>query len=666
MAYSVWCRLLGALLAFSSVGSMPVLAQAGGDNPGADLYAIDGNALASADIDGPPLDASEAEDTEVDLQTVDPVTVTARGTVAHVPSALATEYVSWQDSVGAPVDFQDLITRVPGVGSTGQNGLFETFSIRGSGGNGILVLVGGMPITAQRRAGVPVAFVEPSLLGAINVTRGPATVHFGPGALGGAISIEPRWFDQAKASVGYASSGNETSVMAGYGNESFSIAAARHRAGDSEAANGTPLNSSFDRISASLQYRARLGDFAFDALLLPSQTDDIGKSNNRFPARDTTYPEDDHVLGRLRLQHDNGFSASVYAHDQSLLTFNQRPGSADTFAYIESFDYGTTVQQMLQRGDFNYNFGVEYLGRRDVNGFDARGSLSNRSFSLRDASEDAWSLFGLADWQVSPQLGLEFGARHSTIDQAQAGAEASDSDQAYTLGAAWTPTERSRWTLSLASGYRFATLEERYFTGITAVGEIVGDPNLSTERSRGIDLGYGWQSGDFDGVIHIWQTRVDDLIQLFQIEGDINGYTNIGSAKLHGAEGSLGWSATSSLSLRAGATLVRSKDEMTGDPLYGSPPLTATLEARYEFTDVTLGAFYTHRWAMDRPGFDELERHAVDILDLDLNWRIGESWKLQLYLRNALNEDYFATADELSTFGQERSVGFNLVWSATN
>jgi iron complex outermembrane receptor protein len=291
-------------------------------------------------------------------------------------------------------------------------------------------------------------------------------------------------------------------------------------------------------------------------------------------------------------------------------------------------------------------------------------SLSNRSFSLRDASEDAWSLFGLVDWRITPELALEFGARHTSIDQTQTGAEASDSDQAYTLGAAWTPTERSRWTLSLASGYRFATLEERYFTGITAVGEIVGDPNLSTEQSRGIDLGYAWQSGTLDGVIHVWQTRIDDLIQLFEIAEDVNGYTNIGSAKLHGAEGSVGWSATSNLSLRASATLVRSKDELSGDPLYGSPPLSASLEARYEFTDVTLGAFYTHRWAMDRPGFEEVERDAVDILDLDLHWRIDDRWNLQLYLRNALDEDYFATADELSTFGQERSLGFNLVWNA--
>ena len=547
--------------------------------------------------------------------TSEAVTVTARGTAADLPSALATDIITWQDSLGAPSDFQDLITRMPGIGATGQNGLFETFSIRGSGGSGILVVVGGTPVTAQRRAGVPVAFVEPSLLGEINVTRGPATVHFGPGALGGAISIEPRWFEGSTVSGGYASSGDDLTLMGGFGGESFSVGAARHQANDSEAADGTPLNTSYERDSASLQYRTRIGDFAVDGLLLPSRTDNIGKSNSRFPARDTTYPQDDHTLGRLRLRHDNGFEISIHGHDQSLLTYNQRPGSADTYAYVESLDLGSTVQQVFHVGDFTHNIGAEFLGRRHVNGFDARGTLSNRTYSLRDAEENSWSLFGLSDFNLTPELALELGVRFSSLRQQQRGASADDSDSAFTAGALWTPTDSSRWTLNLSSGYRFATLEERFFSGVTPQGEIVGNPDLSSEGSLGVDLGYAWHSGNWGTEIHVWQTQVDDLIQLFAIQPGVNGYTNVGNAKLHGGEGVLTWSPTSDLTLSASGTVVRSKDRRTGDPLYGSPPPTATLEAKYDFGDFTFGAFYSHRWAMRRPGFEEVARDAVDLVE---------------------------------------------------
>src|SRR5690606_11963210 len=159
----------------------------------------------------------------------------------------------------------------------------------------------------QRRAGVPVSFVEPSLLGDVNVTRGPAVVHFGPGALGGAISMEPRWFGAPFATGGYATGGDEWNVAAGTGPEGFSVGVARHRAGDTEAPNGTPLNTSYERDSATLQFRHRFGAFEVDALLMPSRTEDIGKSNSRYPDRQvTTYPEDDHTIGRLRLRHDSG------------------------------------------------------------------------------------------------------------------------------------------------------------------------------------------------------------------------------------------------------------------------------------------------------------------------------------------------------------------------
>ncbi len=592
----------------------------------------------------------------------DAIRVTARGTANDWPSALATDVVTHADSIAAPSDFQDLITRVPGVGSTGQNGIFETFSIRGSGANSILILVGGMPITAQRRAGVPVAFVEPALLGDINVTRGPAVVHFGAGALGGAISIEPHWFESAFVEAGHATSGNEASLTAGIGSGSYSVAASRHQAGDSEAPDGTPLNTSYKRESASLQYRGKLGEFDFDMLLLPSRTENIGKSNSRFPTRDTTYPEDSHMLGRARLRHANGFEATVHAHNQYLGTWNQKPGSADTFAAVSSTDVGSTAQQTFEAGNFTSNIGVEYLGRRNVNGYDARGSVLNRVYSLRDGQEDSWSLFAVTDWRATQELGFELGARTTSIRQEQAGASSSNNDQAFTGGAIWTQNEWSRWTLNLASGYRFPTLEERFFTGVTAQGEIVGNPNLGAEHSEGVDLGYALNAGNWGGEIHLWRTEVKDLIQLVNLSVDVNGYSNVGKARMHGGEAAIGWSPTSTFSLRSSIAVVRGSDN-AGQKLYGIPPVTADLEARYRSMKLELGARYSHRWKVDRPGFEELERNAVNVIDADARYHFTPSLNMQLYVRNLLDKQYYATSDELSTFAPERSVGVNLNWT---
>ncbi|MGB0135129.1 TonB-dependent receptor [Dokdonella sp.] len=592
----------------------------------------------------------------------DAVRVTARGTANDWPSALATDVVTYENAVAAPADFQDLVTRIPGIGVTGQNGIFETFSIRGSGANGILILLGGMPLTAQRRAGIPVAFVEPILLGDINATRGPAVVHFGAGALGGAISIEPRWFDTTVVDAGYATSGNESLIAGATGSESFSIAAARHRAGESEAPNGTPLNTGYTRESATLQYRTRVGAFDIDALLLPSRTENIGKSNIRYPTRDTTYPEDSHTLGRIRLRNDSGFQASVHAHQQYLGTYNQRPDTPDTFAAVSSTDYAGSVQQTFVTGNFTNNIGLEYLGRRDVDAYDARGNVHNRTYSLKNAKEDTLSLFALTDWRVASDFGFEFGARTTSIEQEQASARSRDSDTAFTAGAIWTPGKWNRLTLNVSSGYRFPTLEERFYTGVTPQGEVIGNPDLSSESSLGVDLGYSLNIGNWSGEAHIWRSNVDELIQLIEIAPGINGYTNVGKAKLHGAEGALAWMPTNNLTLRTTATLVRGTDDI-GEQLYGIPPVNADVEAHYKSENWDVSLRYTHYWAFDRPGFEELERNAVNVVDADFRYYFTPKFNMQLYVRNAFDELYFATSDELSTYAPERSLGVNLHWS---
>lgn len=592
----------------------------------------------------------------------DAIHVTARGTSNDHPSALATTDVTFQESIASPSDFQDLITRVPGVGATGQNGIFETFSIRGSGANNILILVGGMPITAQRRAGIPVAFVEPALLGDINVTRGPSVAHFGAGALGGAVSIEPRWFDRSFVEGGYATTGDESSITAGYGSGNFSFAASHHEAGGSESPNGTPLDTSFRRESATLQFRTELGDFNLDALLLPSRTENIGKSNTRYPSRKTTYPEDSHTLARLRLRHANGFEAALRVHDQYLGTFKQRAGRPDEFAAVSSTDVGSTVQQTFEAGNFTTNVGIEYLGREDVEAYDAVESVLNRTYSLKNGSEDGWSLFALSDWRVNTSFGLEFGGRTTKVSQDNADVHSSDSAHALTAGAIFTPNDWSRLTLNLASGFRFPTLEERFYTGITAQGEVVGNPDLGSEHSKGIDVGFAVDRGNWGGEIHLWRTNVDDLIQLIDISDDVNGFVNVGHAKLYGGEAALGWTPVDAWSLRSSVAVVRGTDN-TGQQLYGIPPVTFDLEARYRDTRFDAGIRFTHRFSFDRPGFEELERDAVNIVDADFRYRFSPDLNMQVYLRNALNKEYFATSDELSAYAPERSIGVNLHWT---
>ena len=65
---------------------------------------------------------------------------------------------------------------------------------------------------------------------------------------------------------------------------------------------------------------------------------------------------------------------------------------------------------------------------------------------------------------------------------------------------------------------------------------------------------------------------------------------------------------------------------------------------------------------MRRPGFEEVPRSAVDTLDLDASVRLRDDLELRVFVRNALDQRYFATADVLSALAPERSIGLQLLW----
>ena len=273
------------------------------------------------------------------------------------------------------------------------------------------------------------------------------------------------------------------------------------------------------------------------------------------------------------------------------------------------------------------------------------------------------SLFALADLTPAPDWHVELGARASRTEQHQQGADSDDSDAAFTAGAAWTPTLASRLSLNLSSGYRFATLEERFYTGVTAQGEIEGNPDLGSETSTGADLGYTWEAGGFGLRAHLWRMDVDDLIQLASLGPDLNGYVNVADARLHGAEAELDWKPAGPWQLRLSAARTRGSDRSSGEAIYGIGPPAVALETRYDHDAWSLGARYAHRDAMRRPGFEEVTRASVDTLDADVRLHPAPHWQIQVYARNALDKRYFGTADALSALAPGRSIGLNLEWS---
>jgi iron complex outermembrane receptor protein len=157
-----------------------------------------------------------------------------------------------------------------------------------------------VPLTGERRAGVETSFVDPLLIGTVEVVRGPSSTYHGSGALGGVVEVFPRRPAGAGAEVGWSSPGDERWAAAGLeGPAGWSVAAAWRAADDAETADGERLFSRYERAAATVERSWGDDAASWRLTLLPALTRDIGKPNTDFPRRITIYPEERHLLVSL-------------------------------------------------------------------------------------------------------------------------------------------------------------------------------------------------------------------------------------------------------------------------------------------------------------------------------------------------------------------------------
>ena len=81
------------------------------------------------------------------------VTASREGSAGIQPVSVATSSISVEDRPGPAPSVVEFAEGMPGVAENGQGGLFQAYSIRGTGGQRVLTLVAGTRIVAERRAG---------------------------------------------------------------------------------------------------------------------------------------------------------------------------------------------------------------------------------------------------------------------------------------------------------------------------------------------------------------------------------------------------------------------------------------------------------------------------------------------------------------------------------
>ena len=560
-----------------------------------------------------------------------------------------------------PAHIAEAIATTPGVALRGE-GPPAVPVVRGLAGGRTLLIVDDARVVSERRAGPSATFVDPFILGSIEISRGPGAVAYGSDALGGIVHMRPR--DPVPGQTEY-----RYDVWAAFGGRSERSVAAEvttdvlggavlasihaRSAGDAEDANGDEIeNSQYRDRGAVLRFVRHAAWGLVRAGVMHAVARDVGAPTS--DTIQTTYPDERATLFTFAsdIAPKGFFSAAALrasAGSYSIITDRIRPTGIES-ANVKARDASVRLSGERHSERARLVAGADVVTRFDLR---AIGSID-------DARRVDAGAFASYEWRATPLFQVAAGGRADHITTRNTGGffgdrERSDVALSGHLAATAGPFRSITTTVQIASGFREPSLSDRYFRGVSGRGFVVGNPELEPERSLQFDAAARWSGARSTLALFAYEYRIRNLVERFRAGGDFN-FRNRGEAEIRGME--LDWTSRlpSNFAVQLGAAIASGQDADTGDALddIGAPALHAQLRWAAE----TKSAFVTASgYGSDYdPGPVEMARDGYVTVDAGVGWRFSPALELRLVVRNLTNAEHFGSADEVSSLAPGRSV----------
>lgn len=550
-----------------------------------------------------------------------------------------TELGSQQVREANPKDSGELLRRLSGLDAVRRGPLGLDPSVRGLRETEVGIYLDGRRMfpAGPARMDSPLTHLDPSMVGDLQVVKGPYALTWGAGNLS-AVRVTPRPLPEDQGVTGRLGSGYDTnlgaaettaSVSGRTGRIGYRVSGAWRNGDDYETGDGTRVPGDF----RSAEARARVGvelargsEVSFSA-----GYQDQGPID--YPGRLLTakYFETGDLSGRWELERDRGlvraFEALAYTSgvehgmdNTGKPTALPDPDRMPPFALDIAVDSevevrGGRIDAVLvpaDRWEVELGGDVYSAGRDAVRTIrrDDDGQLLFEDLMWPDATITDGGVFARLSRRMAAGVRVTGTVR---MDLVEATADSvSDFFRAHTTGAleqeethlsgAFTfGVDLDRhWTLSAGVGtsVRTADATERYSDRIPATkaqtsAEFMGNPSLEPERSNQADL---WLEGSYDDLVvrlDVFARRVEDYITLEPTELEprlplspptVFRYVN-GEATFWGWESSASVGLSSRLRLEGDAAYLWGRDERLDEPALGVHPFRASLGLRWEQPD---------------------------------------------------------------------------------
>ena len=461
----------------------------------------------------------------------------------------------------------DTVGKLPGVQSTFFGPGVGRPIIRGQEGPRVQVLSNGVGnMDASTVSADHATSVEPFLADQIEVLKGPATLLFGSGAIGGAVNVvdgriaseipdrplsgraelRGNSVNQERSGMfrldgvsgnwvlhvdGLVRNGDDYRIP-GYAVVDGLEDHDGHDHDDADEPRRGRLDNSSIRTRAGGLGATWLGEGGYFGVSAGTYRTNYGIPNGaHVHADDHGHDDHDHDHGDEEEgdEHDvridmvqNRFDlkAGIYNPTAFLKNINLRAGYTD-YEHTE-LEAGTPSTRFSNRGIETRLEAVQ----QQIGGWDGAFGLqvSNGDFGAKgeeafvpDTNTRSAGLFVLQEKQFGP-FKLELGARHEQVKLDPAGDHQRRTFDATNLSAAgiWKLNDAVDLRFGIDSSERAPTNEELYAAGahIATRSLEIGDANLKTERGQRVELGIHTHSDRLDFTAAIYQTQFKDFIYL--------------------------------------------------------------------------------------------------------------------------------------------------------
>lgn len=543
------------------------------------------------------------------------VTVTARGwptPLSTTPGRVALLDRATLERL-SPLGLDDVLHVVPGVDPASDGAWGTEVTIRGFSRNSVVMLIDGCRVNTATDLSARFGLINPMSIERVEILKGPVSALYGSGSLGGVVNIltrqgsfskdpvkdlgiSARYVDNPDGIVGYAFS--ETSSA-----DSYLFASQSYRDFDEyEDGDGqTVHNSQFSDMETRVGFGKRIGERqTLKSTLNFVEGREIGLPGTGvapLPAQaDVTYPKTRRILWNTVYIIEPGYPWLRESRAQFYYQRIERRTRIDAFPATSPLDavrpeadhdtYGCKWMNRIVTGNHDISAGLDVWQRRlssERTRLLKSGVLQSDTPLPRSRYTSA-GVFIEDDAALSDALTLNIGGRldgilvnNDTTETWEAREEETASWNAH-VGASWAMGAGFISKGVLASGYRAASLEERYqFLQLGGGAVKLGDPDLDSERSRFAEVGLDWQGRIADASVSVFVNELEDLIGEEQVDESTVVNANVDEARIQGAEATAGLSPMPGLRFHAVLSYVEGKDTQNDSDLPGIPPLNASV-----------------------------------------------------------------------------------------